>query len=77
MNVDGNYIVMGDPTCDQRITIDDLLAITAHMLGISTLTGDAFTAADLNNDGVVDVVDLGAVNMHRNGIKMITEVISK
>lgn len=77
MNVDGNYIVMGDPTCDQRITIDDLLAITAHMLEISTLTGDAFTAADLNNDGVVDVSDIAAVNMHRNGIKMITEVISK
>ena len=33
-------------------------AITAHILGQSTLAGDALRGADRNGDGVVDVADV-------------------
>ena len=46
-------------------------------LGISTLTGDAFTGADTNSDNVVDGRDLANVNLHLLGQKMITEVVAK
>lgn len=77
MNVSGLYIVKGDSTCDGRITIEDIIAIQAHILGISTLTGDAFTGADTNSDNVVNGRDLANVNMHLLGISMLTGVVAK
>ena len=77
MNVSGFYIVKGDSTCDGRITMEDLIAIQDHILGISTLTGDAFTGADTNSNNVVDGRDLANVNLHLLGQKMITEVVAK
>lgn len=77
MNVSGLYVVKGDSTCDGRITMEDLIAIQAHILGISTLTGDAFTGADTNSDNIVNGQDLANVNLHLLGQKMITRVVAK
>ena len=77
MNVSGLYVVKGDSTCDGRITMEDIIAIQAHILGISTLTGDAFTGADTNSDNVVNGRDLANVELHLLGQKMITEVVAK
>lgn len=77
MNVSGLYIVKGDSNCDGRITMEDLIAIQAHILGISALTGDAFTGADTNSDNVVNGRDLTNVNLHLLGQKMITGVVAK
>lgn len=77
MNISGLYIVKGDSTCDGRITMEDLIAIQAHILGISTLTGDAFTGADTNSDNVVNGRDLANVDLHLLGQKMIIGVVAK
>ena len=77
MNVSGLYIVKGDSTCDGRITMEDIIAIQAHLLGISTLTGDAFTGADTNSDNVLTAKDLAQVQMHLLGVQMITGVVEK
>ena len=77
MNVSGLYIVKGDSTCDGRITMEDIIAIQAHLLGISTLTGDAFTGADTNSDNVLTARDLAQVQMHLLGAYMTTEVVEK
>ena len=77
MNVSGFYIVKGDSNCDGRITIEDLISIEAHILGVSTLTGDAFTGADTNSDNVVDGRDLANVDLHLLGVEMITGVVEK
>lgn len=77
MNVSGPYIVKGDSTCDGRITMEDLFAIQTHLLGISTLTGDAFTAADTNSNNVLTESDLARVRVHLLGEYMTTEVVKK
>lgn len=77
MNVSGIYVVKGDSTCDDRITMEDLIAIQAHILGISTLTGDAFTGADTNSNNAVNGQDLANVNRHLLGEQMITGMVAK
>lgn len=77
MNISGLYIVKGDSSCDGRITIEDEIAIQAHILGVSTLTGDAFTGADTNSNNIVDGRDSANVDMHLLGVKMITGVVAK
>lgn len=77
MNVSGFYIVKGDANCDGRITMEDLILVQAHILDIVTLTGDAFTGADTNSDNIVNGDDLGKVNLHLLGRKMITGVVAK
>ena len=77
MNISGFYVVKGDSTCDGRVTMEDLIAIQAHILGISALTGDAFTGADTNSDNIVNGRDLANVDLHFLGQKMITGVVAK
>lgn len=77
MNVSGLYIVKGDSTCDGRITMEDLIAIQTHMLGISALTGDAFTGADTNSDNNITARDLADVAKHLLGVQMITGVVAR
>ena len=64
MNVSGLYVVKGDSTCDGRITMEDLIATQAHLLGNSALTGDAFTGADTNSDNIVNGRDVTNINLH-------------
>ena len=77
MNVSGLYVVKGDSTCDGRITIEDLILIQMHILGVVTLTGDAFTGADANNDNNITLIDLAGVQMHLLGVQMKTGVVMK
>ena len=77
MNVSGLYVVKGDSTCDGRITMEDLIAIQAHILEISALTGDAFAGADTNSDNIVNGRDSANVDMHLLGVQMITGVVNK
>ena len=77
MDVDGKYIVKGDANCDQRITIDDIIAIQLDIFDYEKLTGDAFTAANLNNDGKISAADAALLHQHLLGLRMITEVIEK
>lgn len=77
MNVSGLYIVKGDSTCDGRITVDDLIPVQTHLLGISALTGDAFTGADTNSDNEISLVDLANIQKHLLGVSMITGVVAK
>ena len=77
MNVSGLYVVKGDSTCDGRITIEDLILIQQHMLGVVTLTGDAFTGADTNSDNNTSIVDLGNISKHLLGVQMLTGVVAK
>ena len=77
MDVDGKYIVKGDANCDQRITIDDIITIQLDVLDYANLTGDAFTAADVDNDGMITGIDAFALQNHLTGYRMITEVIDK
>ena len=77
MNVSGLYVVKGDSTCDGRITMEDLISMQAHILGVSTLIGDAFTGADTNSDNIVNGRDLANVNLHLLGVEMITELVAK
>lgn len=68
-------IIKGDIDGDGRITPKDLAIIQASTLSESYPTGDAFIAGDINGDGKWGVVDLGGINMHLLGVKMITEVV--
>ena len=77
MNVSGLYVVKGDSTCDGRITMEDLILIQMHKLGVVTLTGDTFTGADTNKDNNITLIDLAKVKMHLLGVKMITGVVAK
>ena len=77
MDVDGKYIVKGDANCDQRITIDDRITIQLDIFDYENLTGDAFTAADLNSDGKISTADAAMLHQHLLGVRMITEVIEK
>ena len=76
MNVDGIYIVKGDTTCDQRITLEDLAFTQMHILGVSELTGDAFTAGDTSDDNQISILDLANINKHLMGVVMLTEVVN-
>jgi len=48
----------GDVNLDTHINIQDLILIVAHILGNSTLEGNAVYAADFNLDAVVNVQDI-------------------
>jgi hypothetical protein len=48
----------GDVNLDAQINIQDLVLIVAHILGNSTLQGNAALAADYNLDAVVNIQDL-------------------
>lgn len=72
------YIVKGDVNQDGKITIDDIASVKLHILDIGkALSGDEFTAGDVTGDNAINTADLGALNMHNMGVKMITEVVEK
>lgn len=48
----------GDANGDGRITSLDLLIIRRHILGMETLTGAYFKAADVNHDGALTQEDI-------------------
>lgn len=57
-------VLYGDPVGDGNIDILDLLMVQKHILRSKVLTGEYFTAADINHDGKVDILDLLLVQKH-------------
>lgn len=51
-------VVTGDVNGDGRISITDVVALQAHVVGKQTLTGAYAEAADLNNDGRISITDV-------------------
>lgn len=51
----------GDIDGDGQITAIDAGLLRRHLLGISTLTGNALKAADVNKDGEADAIDLSLI----------------
>jgi hypothetical protein len=66
---------MGDVDGNGRIDEIDYLLALSHSFGRITLKGDAFIAADVNHDGIVDADDFLAISKHVDGYKIINEVI--
>lgn len=54
----------GDVNGDGKVTVTDMLAIKSHLLGRSTLTGDAASAADTNNSGEITITDFIRIKSH-------------
>ncbi len=48
----------GDINLDALVNVQDVILIIEHILGQSTLTGDAVIAADFNTDNYVDIEDV-------------------
>lgn len=57
-------IKRGDCNNDGDITITDMIAVKAHILDKSTLSGDAATAADTNQDGDITITDFIQIKAH-------------
>lgn len=51
-------VIPGDVNMDNQINIQDLVLVVAHILGNSTLEGNAAFAADHNQDATVNVQDV-------------------
>lgn len=68
-------IIKGDISGDGRITRLDALLLQWHQLGGINLTGDAFIAADVNNDGELSLADSARISRHLSGITIINEVV--
>lgn len=57
-------LVTGDVNGDGVISVTDLVAVKAHLLNRTLLTGPAALAADTNGDGVVSVTDFIQIKSH-------------
>lgn len=64
-------IKKGDVNGDGQISLTDLAAVRIHILELSILTGDSFTAADCNGDGEITLSDLAAIRLHLLGLIVI------
>jgi hypothetical protein len=64
--VKASYIVIvtGDTNGDGGISVTDMIAIKAHLLKKSTLTGASATAADANGDAGVSITDFIQLKAH-------------
>ena len=51
-------VVKGDADNNGAINAADLVAIIQHLVGRTTLDGDKFTNADMNDDSKITIIDL-------------------
>ncbi len=68
-----SVIVFGDVNGDGQITITDMLAIKAHILKKSTLTGDGATAGDTSGDNAISITDFLQIKAQILGKGKITQ----
>lgn len=61
-------IMKGDTNGDGKISLTDVANVQKHLLGIITLTDDAYKAADTNGDGRISLTDVANVQKHLLGI---------
>lgn len=59
--------IYGDANGDNSVDALDYALLKKHLLGISTLTGDALNLVDLNQDNVVDAIDFATFKMYLIG----------
>jgi len=63
-NLDKTSILKGDLDGNGRVmTINDIAKLKLHLIGIQELTGDYFVAADIDDNGYVDVNDLAKMKL--------------
>ena len=55
---DDSSCLSGDVSGDGVINVVDVISTVNHIIGNSTLEGDAFCSADLNSDGIINVTDI-------------------
>ena len=68
-------IVTGDTSGDGKINITDMIAVKAHVLKKSTLTGVYSNAGDVNGDGKINITDfikIKAVLLGKDSISGVT-----
>ncbi len=54
----------GDTNQDNKVTITDMLAVKAHILGKKLLTGKALVLGDTNSDGKITITDFIQIKAH-------------
>ena len=57
-------VVSGDTSGDGKISVTDMIAIKAHVLKKTILTGAAAKAADVSGDGAISITDFIQVKSH-------------
>ena len=65
----------GDTSGDGKINITDMIAVKAHVLKKSTLTGAYSNAGDVNGDGKINITDfikIKAVLLGKDSISGVT-----
>ncbi len=62
----------GDPNNDGTINALDLAAVKKHILGVASLSGDGFNAADVTGDSKINALDLAAIKKHILGLATIS-----
>lgn len=65
-------VVAGDVNGDGNISVSDMLAVKAHVLNKSKLTGASAEAADTNGDGFISITDFIQIKAHILGISSVT-----
>lgn len=68
-------IIKGDIDGDGKINGKDLRTVEAILLTEIVPEGEAFIAANVNNDNKISIADLAIIKMHLLGVKIINEVI--
>lgn len=68
-------IVRGDIDGDKKITKKDLLLLQRYLVRAVVLSDKQLVAADINNDGTVNILDMVALKKHLDGTEILTEVV--
>lgn len=63
---------LGDPSGDNIISAIDYMMIKNHIMGTSTLTGTAWSAADVNKDSNISAIDYMMIKNHIMGTSTIS-----
>lgn len=59
----GISAVKGDVDGDGEVSVLDIIRVNRYILGVGTLTAGEFKRADLYEDGIIDIFDLGLLKM--------------
>ena len=68
-------IIKGDLSGDGMITYADFVILKAYRFEKISLDDKQRLAADINGDGIINIVDLSKLQGHLSGKEMINEVI--
>ena len=57
-------VLSGDIDGDEVVSVADLIVFQKYLHGITTISEQQFTFADLNDDGAVNVIDLALLKKY-------------